>query len=188
MDHIFLRTANICIPFNFLKLIWYKKFMIQEQINNCTCWEELFDMTSDVKSCNIGKKLKKWVFTLFAFLFSLAKDAEQKINDEYKTCKQAFIACSKLEDEALEYMIKCYTSAASIKANLKELLKIKDAATKLKTNQEAIVSTSQSSGRRVKRQKNSESVTCATYNVQVSTLTVVSIWIFCLFLFKLFQS
>ena len=75
----------------------------------------------------------------------------------------------------MEYMIKCYTSAASIKANLKELLKIKDAATKLKTNQEAIVSTSQSSGRRVKRQKNSESVTCATYNVQVSTLTVVSI-------------
>ena len=78
-------------------------------------------------------------------------------------------------------MIKCYTSAASIKANLKELLKIKDAATKLKTNQEAIVSTSQSSGRRVKRQKNSESVTCATYNVQVSTLTVVSMNIFFVF-------
>ena len=112
---------------------------------------------------------------MFEFLLSLAKDAEQKINDEYKTCKAAFIACSKLEDEALEYMIKCYTSAASIKANLKELLKIKDSITKLKTNQEAIVSTSSSSGRRVKRQKNSESVTCATYNVQVSTLTVVSI-------------
>ena len=149
--------------------------MIQEQVNNCTCWEELFNMTSDVKSCNIGKKFKKNYFnTLFKFLLSLAKDAEQKINDEYKTCKAAFIACSKLEDEALEYMIKCYTSAASIKANLKELLKIKDSCTKLKTNQEAIVSTSSSSSKRVKRQKNAESVTCSTYITQVTTLNVVS--------------
>ena len=108
-------------------------------------------------------------------VFFPAKDAESKINDEYKACKAAFIKCSKLEDEALEYMIKCYTSAATIKANLKELLKIKDSCTKLKTNQEAIVSTSTSSGRRVKRQKNSESVTCATYITQVTTLNIVSI-------------
>ena len=115
----------------------------------------------------------KWFF--YSISFSSAKDAEKKINDEHKACKAAFIQCSKLEDEALEYMIKCYTSAATIKANLKELLKIKDACTKLKTNQEAIVSTSTSSGRRVKRQKNSESVTCSTYITQVSTLNIVSI-------------
>ena len=71
-------------------------------------------------------------------------------------------------------MIKCYTSAATIKANLKELLKIKDSCEKLKTNQEAIVSTS--SNKRVKRQKSSESVTCATYITQVTVLNVVSIW------------
>ena len=111
-----------------------------------------------------------------------AKDAEKKLNDDFKTCKAAFIACSKLEDAALEYMIKCYTSVATIKANLVELLKIKDSCEKLKTNQEAIVSTSQSSGRRVKRQKNSESVTCATYIVQVSVLNVVSTNIFIEFL------
>ena len=70
-------------------------------------------------------------------------------------------------------MIKCYTSAATIKANLKELLKIKDSCEKLKTNQEAIVKTS--SNKRVKRQKNSGSVTCATYITQVTVLNVVSI-------------
>ena len=39
-------------------------------------------------------------------------------------------------------MVKCYTSVSQIKSNIKELLVIKDAATKLKTNQEAVVNSS----------------------------------------------
>ena len=78
-------------------------------------------------------------------------------------------------------MIQCYTSQTQIKANIKELLVIKDAATKLKTNQEAIVSTSDSKNsakaagkhNREKRQKNSVSVTCSTYIEEVETVDKV---------------
>jgi len=65
--HKFKNVSNIC----------------EAQVNNCTCWKELYDLTPDIKGCNI------------------AKDAEKKINDEHKSCKAAFIKCSKLEDEAL---------------------------------------------------------------------------------------
>ena len=55
-------------------------------------------------------------------------------------------------------MIKCYTSKTQVQKNIQELLQIKDAATKLKTAQEAVVSSSkQANGnKRQKRQKNSE--------------------------------
>ena len=65
-------------------------------------------------------------------------------------------------------MIKCYTSLTGVKANVKKLLQVQDATTKLKTNQQSIVNSSSSSGR-VKRQKNTESVTCATYITQTTT-------------------
>merc|ERR1719369_996707 len=104
-----------------------------------------------------------------------AKKAEQSIKKDYAKCKNVFINCSKMEDDAIEYMIQCYTSASQIKKNIKELMTIKDAATKLKNNQDAIVSSSQSknsakeAGLRIreKRQKNEESVTCETYITQV---------------------
>ena len=78
-------------------------------------------------------------------------------------------------------MIQCYTSESQIKANIKELLVIKDAATKLKINQEAVVnsSTSKNSAKaagkhiREKRQKNSVSVSCATYIEEVETVDKV---------------
>ena len=66
----------------------------------------------------------------------------------------------------------CYTSASTIKANVVELLKIKDACTKLKTNQEAVVSTSKES-KRQKRGKSSEVVTCSVYITEVETLNTV---------------
>ena len=71
----------------------------------------------------------------------------------------------------MEYMINCYTSLTGVKANVKKLLQVQDATTKLKTNQETIANTT---SRRVKRQKNTESVTCATYIVQVTTFETVS--------------
>merc|ERR1719244_1932316 len=103
------------------------------------------------------------------------KKAEQSIKKDYAKCKNVFINCSKMEDDAIEYMIQCYTSASQIKKNIKELMTIKDAATKLKNNQDAIVSSSQvktqqrKAGLRIreKRQKNEESVTCETYITQV---------------------
>ena len=66
-----------------------------------------------------------------------ASKAEKLINRDYKTCKKKFI-------EAVEYMVKCYTSASQIEHNIKELLIIKDTATKLITHQEAIVNSSKS--------------------------------------------
>ena len=75
-------------------------------------------------------------------------------------------------------MIKCYTSQDTITSNLKELLQVKDSCTKLKTNQEALV-TSSRAGWKVHRQKNSDSVTCATYITQVTTLNAVSIILIC---------
>ena len=55
------------------------------------------------------------------------------------------------------------------------MLQIKDAATKLKTAQEAVVSSSakansKDSRSRQKRQKNSEVVSCATYITEVETV------------------
>ena len=95
---------------------------------------------------------------------------EQKFNADYKNCKSVFIACSKLEDEAIEYMIKCYTSSSSVQSNIKELLYIKDASTKVKTVSTSLVSDSR---RRVKRQKNTEEVTCAYYITEVQLLNTV---------------
>ena len=78
-------------------------------------------------------------------------------------------------------MVKCYTSASQITRNIKELLVIKDSATKLITHQEAVVQSSKSINtakdvekqNREKRQENSESVTCATYITQVKELNKV---------------
>ena len=105
---------------------------------------------------------------------SLAKDSEKLIKADYQNCKQVFINCSKLEDAAVEFMISCYTSLAGVKANVKKLLQVQDATTKLKTNQESLVNSS-TSGRRVKRGKNEEAVTCATYITQVTTFENVCI-------------
>ena len=101
-----------------------------------------------------------------------AKNAEKSIKADHEKCKKVFINCSKLEDDAVEYMIQCYTSISQIKKNIKELLLIQDAAKKLKTNQQAVVDSSESknaakqSGKlsREKRQKNEKSVTCAHNN------------------------
>ena len=107
-------------------------------------------------------------------LFVLAKDLENSIKTDTRLCKQAFINCSQTEDEALEYMIKCYTSKTQVEKNIQELLQIKDAASKLKTAQEAVVTSSKQangdSRSRGKRQKNSEVVSCATYITEVETV------------------
>merc|ERR1719317_1892706 len=122
--------------------------LCQSDPSNCTCWNDLGSKIPGIKDCNKNS--------------GSASKAEKLINADHKNCKKQFIACSKYEDEAIEYMIECYTSETQIKANIKELLVIKDAATKLKTNQEAVVKSSQNkntakeAGRhnREKRQKN----------------------------------
>ena len=103
-----------------------------------------------------------------------AKDAESEIKDDYKSCKTAFIRCSKLEDEALEYMVKCYTSPHLMKKNLKELLQIKDSCEKLQENLEAKIITTTKLERTVINQKNTDSVTCSTYLEKVAELSEVS--------------
>ena len=133
-------------------------------------------MTKQVKECNIGMSCPILCNTKFFTKFLIAKDAENKIKDDYKSCKAAFINCSKLEDDALEYMVKCYTSTDLIKTNLKELLQIKDSCTKLQKNLETKINTT-TSERRVIKQKISDSITCSTYVTQVTTLTNVSIWV-----------
>ena len=101
----------------------------------------------------------------------LAKNIERSFQDELKNCKGKFINCSKLEDEALEYMVNCYTSSSSVKSNIEELLYIKDSASKLKTSYQSLID-SQSS-RRKKRQKNTESVTCSTFITEVEEMNTV---------------
>merc|ERR1712106_868232 len=141
--------------------------LCQSNPSNCTCWLDLNTKIPDIQDCNKAS--------------GSAKNAEKLLSKDYKACKQEFIKCSKYEDDAIEYMIQCYTSQTQIKANIKELLVIKDAATKLKTNQEAIVSTSDSKNsakaagkhNREKRQKNSVSVTCSTYIEEVETVDKV---------------
>ena len=93
-------------------------------------------------------------------LFFSAKDLENSIKAGTRLCKEAFINCSQTEDEALEYMIKCYTSQTQVEKNIKELLQIQDAASKLKTALEAVVN---SSG----VQESSTIVSCATYITEV---------------------
>lgn len=108
--------------------------------------------------------------------FFIAKDAEKKINDDFKACRAAFINCSKLEDDALEYMVKCYTSTGLIKTNLKELLQIKDSCVELQKNLEAKINTT-ASEQSVKRQRISDSITCSTYLSQVTAVNNVSIYL-----------
>ena len=100
---------------------------------------------------------------------------ENSIKADTRNCKAAFINCSQTEDEALEYMIKCYTSKTQVQKNIQELLQIKDAATKLKTAQEAVVSSSkQANGnKRQKRQKNSEVVFCQTITNSMIILMII---------------
>ena len=38
------------------KITIFIQFMIQEQVNNCTCWEDLENMTQAIKACNVGKQ------------------------------------------------------------------------------------------------------------------------------------
>ena len=136
----------------------------------------------EIQTCNSSKIEFKTYFVLAPFLSFVesgsAKNAESLIKQDYNKCKQVFIDCSKFEDEAVKYMVQCYTSESQIKANIKELLVIKDAATKLKINQEAVVSSSTSKNSakaagkhiREKRQKNSVSVSCSTYITEVETV------------------
>merc|ERR1711915_215883 len=104
--------------------------LCQNKTNDCSCWNDLAKKIKRIQDCNTG--------------VGSAKKAEQSIKKDYAKCKNVFINCSKMEDDAIEYMIQCYTSASQIKKNIKELITIKDAATKLKKNQEAVVSSSQS--------------------------------------------
>ena len=106
-----------------------------------------------------------------SFNFS-AKDAEKLFDADYKECKAVFIKCNKLEDAALEYMIKCYTSSSSVKAILKALLQIKDSATKANSAIGTVISNS--GKRRQKRQKSTTVVSCSKFVTEVTTLTGVS--------------
>ena len=100
---------------------------------------------------------------------TLAKDSENLLQPDYVNCKKAFINCSKLQDKAIEYMVGCYTSITGVKTNMKKLVLVVDAATKLKTNQESLVLLN--SRFRVAR---GLSLTCAEYNKKINTLQTVS--------------
>ena len=58
-------------------------------------------------------------------------------------------------------MIKCYTSQTQVEKNIQELLQIQDAAAKLKTALEAVVSASEAAN------SNGNIVSCATYITEV---------------------
>ena len=94
-------------------------------------------------------------------LFFSAKDLENSIKAGTRLCKEAFINCSQTEDEALEYMVKCYTSQTQVEKNIEELLQIQHAASKLKTALEAVVSASEEAN------SNGTIVSCATYITEV---------------------
>ena len=99
----------------------------------------------------------------------IAKDSEKLIKADYNKCKQVFINCSKLEDAAIEYMVSCYTSITGVKENVKKLLQVQDATTKLKKNQENKINASTSARQRVKRQ----TLTCASYITKITTIETV---------------
>ena len=140
----------------------------QGQVNNCSCWSSLNNMTTAVKKCNIGKV---WSNSQkhHIRLLCLAKDSESLLKTDYANCKQTFINCSKLEDAAIEYMVSCYTSITGVKENVKKLLQVQDATTKLKKNQENKINASTSARQRVKRQTQ----TCASYITQITTIETV---------------
>ena len=60
-----------------------------------------------------------------------AKSMEKSIQSPLSTCKEASRVCSKLEDSAAAFMVDCYTSSTSVKANMLELVQIESAAKKL---------------------------------------------------------
>ena len=110
----------------------------------------------------VGQNLRVFIARNLKYihkLFFSAKDLENSIKAGTRLCKEAFINCSQTEDEALEYMVKCYTSQTQVEKNIQELLQIQDAAAKLKTALEAVVSGSE--------EANSNIVSCATYITEV---------------------
>ena len=100
---------------------------------------------------------------------------ENSFKSDLQTCKQKFINCSKLEDEALEYMVNYYTSSSSVKSNIEELLYISDSASKLKTAYQSLISSQ--SRKRQKRQKNTESVTCTYFLTEVTEMNTVGFFL-----------
>ena len=103
-------------------------------------------------------------------LFFSAKDLENSIKAGTRLCKEAFINCSQTEDEALEYMVKCYTSQTQVEKNIEELLQIQDAASKLKTALEAVVSASETAN---SNGQSSTIVSCATYITEVEKVEML---------------
>ena len=74
-----------------------------------------------------------------------AKSMEKHIQSPLSTCKEASRVCSKLEDEAAAFMVDCYTSSTSVKANILELVRIEAAAKKLVSAVENLLNSSASS-------------------------------------------
>ena len=70
---------------------------------------------------------------------------EEHIQSSFSTCKEASRVCSKLEDSAAAFMVDCYTSSTSVKANMLELVQIESAAKKLISAVEKLTNSSISS-------------------------------------------
>ena len=79
---------------------------------------------------------------------------ENSIQPSLLTCKAASRVCSKLEDEAVAFMVDCYTSSTSVKSNVLELVQIKNAAKRLVSALQRLTNSSRSIGGR-------ESVQCS---------------------------
>ena len=56
---------------------------------------------------------------------------EKALKSPLLRCKTASSACSKLEDEAIAFLVECHTSPKSVKSNIVELMQIENAAQKL---------------------------------------------------------
>ena len=82
---------------------------------------------------------------------------ENSIQPSLLTCKAASRVCSKLEDEAVAFMVDCYTSSTSVKGNMLELLQIESAAQQLVSALEHLTNSTASSS----SYEGSESVECS---------------------------
>ena len=68
-------------------------------------------------------------------------------------------------------MVDCYTSTTAVKRNVKKLLEVQDAVTKLKSYQESLVI---ENSRKVRREKRTKNSSCATYIQEITSYEKVS--------------
>ena len=102
------------------------------------------------------------------FKLIVAKDQEKTATSEWKKCRNATIACNKMEDKTVSYISSCKTGSSALKTKLVSLYKASDYVTKSKSKSSS--ATSSSSSRAISR----VTLTYTAFTINTSDTSAIS--------------